>query len=447
MSSRKRIILAIGLLLFFLVTGTAGYSFFEGYSTIDSLYMTVITISTVGYGVIKPLSEAGRVFTIFLIMSGVGSIAFAIGAFSEIVIERAANPHRWKKAMEKKIRKLNGHVIICGHGRVGAAAAEFLMGENADIVVIESSAEEAKQLAESGYFFLQGDGTREETLMKAGIKKASALLAVLDSDPDNLFAVLTARELNPVLKIIARTEYPSSESRMLRAGADSVISPFVAAGQSVAESLLRNSSSCKNNHVSEDLELMLPEWSDVDQDSKFEGLTVPDAKKIIRGLLLGIRRGKKDILLPEDDVVIQLGDNLLISHTNSVVPLEPPSAGVKKIVLIDDNPVILRLYTRLFQKAGYDIFSASTGEEGYKLIVAEAPDAAVIDFHLPDITGLSVCRKVRALADREKMKLFLFTANEQRDVKKRAKAAGVDKVVVKSPEAGEIVAMVTSCLL
>ncbi len=438
--------MAIGLLLFFLATGTAGYSFFDGYSILDAFYMTVITISTVGYGEIQPLSEAGRIFTIFLIMSGVGSIAFAVGAFSEIVIERAANPHRWKKTMEKKINKLRGHVIICGHGRVGAAAAEFLENKGGDFVVIESSDEGIKQLAELDYYFLQGDGTREETLMKAGIKKASALLAVLDSDPDNLFAVLTARELNPVLRIIARTEHPSSESRMLRAGADSVISPFVAAGQRVAESLLSKKTLSSDNLVSTKQELLSPKWFEVDEQSKFLNLTVLDAKKVIKGFLLGLRRGSQDMLMPEDDVVIQLGDNLLISQSNRVVPLDPSPVANKKIVLIDDNPVILRLYTRLFQKAGYNIFSASNGEDGYSLIVSEVPDAAVIDFHLPDVTGLSVCRKVRALPELEKIKLFLFTANEQKDVKKRAKAAGVDKVVVKSPEAGEIVSMVSDYL-
>ena len=438
--------MAIGLLVFFLATGTAGYSFFDGYSILDAFYMTVITISTVGYGEIQPLSQAGRIFTIFLIMSGVGSIAFAVGAFTEIVIERAANPNRWKKTMEKKISKLHGHVIICGHGRVGAAAAEFLKDKGGDFVVIESSAEGIKHLTELDYHFLQGDGTREETLMKAGIKKASALLAVLDSDPDNLFAVLTARELNPVLRIIARTEYSSSESRMLRAGADSVISPFVAAGQRVAESLLTKKTLSRDNLVSTKQELLSPKWFEVDDQSKFVNLSIPDAKKVIKGFLLGLRRGSQDMLMPGDDVVIQLGDSLLISQSNRVVPLDPSPVTNKKIVLIDDNPVILRLYTRLFQKAGYNIFSASNGEDGYSLIVSEVPDAAVIDFHLPDVTGLSVCRKVRALPELEKIKLFLFTANEQKDVKKRAKAAGVDKVVVKSPEAGEIVSMVSDYL-
>ena len=210
MGPEKRIKLAICLVLFFLAAGTVGYTFIDGYSPLDAFYMTVITITTVGYGEIQQLSPAGRIFTIFLILSGVGSIAFAAGAFTELVIERSANPNRWKKAMDAKIEKLTGHTIICGHGRVGAAAAEHFKKNNARFVVIENSPEGLEELQELGYHFIQGDGTREEILLKAGIKKASSLLAVLNSDPDNLFAVLTARELNPVLQIIARTEHASS---------------------------------------------------------------------------------------------------------------------------------------------------------------------------------------------------------------------------------------------
>ncbi len=446
MVPEKRIKLAICIVLFILGTGTVGYTFIDGYSPLDAFYMTVITITTVGYGEIQQLSEAGRVFTIFLILFGVGSIAFAAGAFTELIIERSANPDRWKKPMEKKISKLKGHTIICGHGRVGAAAAEHFKKNHAPFVVIENSPECLKELQELGYYCIEGDGTREEVLLRAGIKRASSLIAVLNSDPDNLFAVLTARELNPVLRIISRTEHVSSESRMLRAGADSVISPFVAAGQRVAESLLS-----KDTLVSGDLEnvhqgLMKPEWLQVGEQSVMIGKNVADICRILNAAIIGIRRKSEDTILPEDDRIVELGDDLLVMHYpvdahSGVATIQP-----KKIVFIDDNQVILRLYTRLFQKAGFNIMCASTGQEGYDLIVKEMPDGVVIDFHLPDTTGLSICEKVKALPGHENIKLFLFTADEQEDVRKMALAAGVDKVVVKSPEAGEIVAMVSKYL-
>lgn len=447
MGPEKRIKLAICLVLFFLGVGTVGYSLIDGFSPIDAFYMTVITITTVGYGEIQQLSEAGRIFTIFLILFGVGSIAFAAGAFTELIIERSANPNRWKKPMEKKISKLKGHTIICGHGRVGAAAAEHFKKNHAQFVVIENSPEGLKELQELGYHFIQGDGTREEVLLKAGIKRASSLIAVLNSDPDNLFAVLTARELNPVLRIIARTEHSTSESRMLRAGADSVISPFVAAGQRVAESLLS-----KGALVSGDLDnagrgILKTEWLQVSEQSVLVGKSMAAAGRILNGNIVGIRRKSGDTLLPEEDIIVELGDSLLVIYHlvdihSGVVTLQP-----KKIVFIDDNPVILRLYTRLFQKAGFNIMCASTGQEGYDLIVKEMPDGVVVDFHLPDTSGLTICEKLKTLPGHENIKLFLFTADEQEDVRKLALAAGVDKVVVKSPDAGEIVAMVSEYLV
>jgi len=445
MGPEKRIKLALCLVLFFLGTGTVGYTCIDGYTPLDAFYMTVITITTVGYGEIQQLSEVGRVFTIFLILSGVGSIAFAAGAFTELVIERSANPNRWKKSMEKRIGKLKGHTIICGHGRVGAAAAEHFKKNNAQFVVIENSPEGLKELQELGHHFIQGDGTREEVLLRAGIKQASSLLAVLNSDPDNLFAVLTARELNPVLRIIARTEHSSSESRMLRAGADSIISPFVAAGQRVAESLLSKGAVVRKvDNV--DSGLGKPEWLQVDAQSPLAGKDIAAAAMAINGKIIGIRRKNMDSLLPEDNAIIQSGDSLLVMCYPVDASSEVVTAQPKKIIFIDDNPVILRLYARLFQKAGFNIICASTGKEGYDLIVKEMPDGVVIDFHLPDMSGLAICEKIKALPGSQKIKLFLFTADEQDDVKKMAAAVGVDKVVVKSPEAGEIVAMVSKDL-
>ena len=447
MGPEKRIKLAIGLVLFFLGTGTVGYSLIDGYSTLDAFYMTVITITTVGYGEIQQLSEAGRVFTIFLILSGVGSIAFAASAFTELVIERAANPNRWIKSMEKKISKLKGHTIICGHGRVGAAAAEHFIKNGAPFVVIENSPEVVLKLQELGYHCIQGDGTREEVMLRAGIKKASSLLAFLNSDPENLFTVLTARELNPVLRIIARTEQSSSESRMLRAGADSIVSPYASAGQRVAESLLSKEVLVGGNLNIASAGLQKPEWLQIAEKSELVGKSVVDAAKIMNGNIVGIRRKLADSLLPEGDVVLELGDSLLVMHCLVDGPSGPVTAQPKKIVFIDDNPVILRLYARLFQKAGFNIMCASTGQEGFDLVVKEMPDGVVVDFHLPDMTGLAICEKIKTLAGAEDIKLFLFTADDQEDVREMAYAVGVDNVVVKSPEAKEIVNMVSQHLV
>ena len=446
MDSRRRIWIALAVTLFFLGVGTVGYVKIEHFPPLDAFYMTVITISTVGYGEIHPLSEAGRVFTIFLILFGVGSLAFAAHAFTESMIERASNPNLRKKSMERKIKKLHGHYIICGHGRVGAASADHFHNVGADFVVIDRSEEHLKILAEQGYNYLAGDATREETLLQAGIKKAGALIAVLDSDPDNLCAVLTARELNPTLHIVARTEVASSESRILRAGADSVISPYASAGRRVADRILMKTMEDKIRDGRDDAIGNVPHWVMVNEKSGLASHAVTTANQILNGMIVGMRREGKDILMPTQDVRLQMGDELLVCGEQSTPTVAAKRKQPKKIVLIDDNPVIRRLYTRLFQKAGFNIITAVNGREGYEMIMAEMPDAAVVDFMLPDISGLEVCRQVRAQDLGRGIKLFLFTADNQDETRKKALEAGVDMVVIKSPEAQEIIAIVKNGL-
>ncbi len=408
--------------------------------------MTVITISTVGFGEIHPLSEPGRVFTIFLILFGVGSLAFAAHAFTESMIERAANPNLRKKSMERKIKKLQRHSIICGHGRVGAASADHFHNVGADFVVIDRSEEHLRILAEQGYNYLAGDATREETLLAAGIKKAGALLALLDSDPDNLCTVLTARELNPTLHIVARTEVASSESRILRAGADSVISPYASAGRRVADRILMKTMEDKIRDNHDPVIGNLPHWVMVSEKSGLASHAVTTAGQILEGTIVGMRREGKDLLMPSRDLRLQLGDELLLYGDQPLATAAAKNEQPKKIVLIDDNPVIRRLYTRLFQKAGFNILTAVNGREGYEMIMAERPDAAVVDFMLPDISGLDVCRQVRAQDIGREMKLFLFTSDNQDETREKALAAGVNTVVIKSPEAQEIIAIMKNVL-
>jgi len=167
---------------------------------------------------------------------------------------------------------------------------------------------------------------------------------------------------------------------------------------------------------------------------------VETAGAFLRGTILGIRRGERDYLAPGADMEIQLGDELLIAPCAPVKSeMKAPLRRACKMVLIDDNPVIRRLYTRLFQKAGYHIVTAENGQEGYEIILRERPEAAVIDYFLPDMTGLEVCTKIRENEGLHYMKLFLFTGNDDVKTRERALQAGVNSVVVKSPDAAEIV--------
>jgi voltage-gated potassium channel len=410
--------------------------------------MAVISITTVGYGEVQPLSDSGKIFTMFLLLFGVGSIAFAAHAFIESMIERASNPVREKKIMQKKIDRLKNHTIICGHGRVGAAAAEHLADAGKDFVILENSPEEIAILQERHFLYLTGDATSEKTLITAGIKTAGSLMALLNSDPDNLFTVLTARELNPTLHIVARSESAYAESKILRAGADSIISPYASAGRRVADKIMAYSRHHRTKGSSYEAVggHSMSRWIDVNDESGLVDHSVAMASSFAEGQIVGIRRSGKDILSPTPDTPLVLGDKLLVIDVPGSEEEQQTLEQPQKIILVDDNPVIRRLYTRLFQKAGFNIMTASTGREGELLILKEQPDAAVVDYLLGDITGLDVCRDIRKNENGQSVKLILFTADESHEVHTEAIEAGANVVVVKSPDAAEIVNLVAETI-
>ncbi len=449
MDSRKRIILSISLSLFFLVAGTCGYMVLEGYSLLEALYMAVISITTVGYGEVQPLSDSGKIFTMILLLFGVGTLAFAAHAFFESMLERASNPVREKKIMQKKVDRLEKHTIICGHGRVGAAAAKHLADAGKDFVVLENSPEEIAILQENNFLYMTGDATSEKTLIDAGIKRAGALMALLNSDPDNLFTVLTARELNPTLHIVARSESVYAESKILRAGADSIISPYASAGRRVADKIIAYSRHHRSQRSSYEAVggHSMSHWVNVNDESGLVDHSVAMASSFVEGQIVGIRRSGKDILSPTPDTPLALGDKLLVIDVPGSDEQQQSPDQPQKIVLVDDNPVIRRLYTRLFQKAGFNIMTAATGREGESLILKEQPDAAVVDYLLGDITGLDVCRKIRKSESGQSVKLILFTADDSPEVHDEALENGVDVVLVKSPDAAEIVNLVAETII
>ena len=207
----------------------------EDYSFVDALYMTVITISTVGFGEVNQLTEYGRLFTIFLILSGVGVLAYAAGVLAEELISGQFMKRYKKRNVENKIKKLENHIIICGFGRNGRQAARKLKTYNTPFVVIEREVDRVSSHAGlEDVIFIQGDGTQDTALQKAQIKNASALIAALPSDADNLFIVLSARQLNPNLRIISRASDRSSIKKLKIAGADNVIMPDKIGGEHMA---------------------------------------------------------------------------------------------------------------------------------------------------------------------------------------------------------------------
>lgn len=208
--------------------------FLEEYTFSEALYMTVITVSTVGFKEVRQLSESGRFFTIFLILTSFGTFAFAISSISKYLITGTFQRYYKKYLMDSRINKLEGHIVLCGAGRNGMEALQNLVAHQHKVVVVEKQAEIVDELQDEGLFYIEGDATEEEVLHNAGIERASALITALPKDTDNVFVVLTARELNKEMRIVSRCSTDSTESKLKIAGANVVIMPDKVGGARMA---------------------------------------------------------------------------------------------------------------------------------------------------------------------------------------------------------------------
>ena len=236
----RKYILFIAPLLIFLVVGPTGYTLLEGTSFLDGLYLTIITISTVGYGDIVPTTAPGRLFTVLLIFSGVGYVMYMFSQITEAMVEGGLQRFVEKRKMQKKMTRLQDHYIVCGFGRIGQEICSILQENNRTFVVVENNDEVLRELDQLGYIALQGDASDDDVLLKAGIKNARGLVAVVSTDAENLYITLTARGLNPQLFILSRSSgTPGVAKKLKRAGATKVISPYSIGARRMAQLIVR----------------------------------------------------------------------------------------------------------------------------------------------------------------------------------------------------------------
>src|SRR5215468_7948686 len=222
-----------------LLIGTVGFTLIDHYPVFDAFYMTLTTMTTVGYGEIHPLSEKARVFNSFLIFFGVTTIFIAIGAMTQTIIELEFGDAISKRRNKRMIDKLKDHYIICGFGRVGRGAASELSHAGVPFVVVDIDPDRAERAMLAGMLAVAADSTHDETLRMVGIERARGLVAALSTDADNLFVLLSAKGLNPNIYVATRAAEEGAEEKMRRAGADAVFAPYSITGHRLAQSLLR----------------------------------------------------------------------------------------------------------------------------------------------------------------------------------------------------------------
>jgi voltage-gated potassium channel len=305
----KLIAVALALLTF---VGVAGFHYIEGWSWFDGFYMVITTFSTIGYQEVHPLSHAGRIFNVVLILAGVSLVFLGIGSLTQALLEFSLRKFFGRRKMEREIDRLSDHYIICGAGRVGRSARK-LARKPVPFVILEQNEAKATRLA-NDWLVLVGDATQEQTLRQVHIERARGLVAATTTDATNLYIVLTARGLNPRLTIIARASEEGAEKHLLKAGADSVVSPYHFAGQRIAQSFLRphvvSFLDTATTHLGMDLEIGEIQ---VGTNSEFAGKTVGSSRiRQERGvIILAIKRENGMQFNPSPEDSIQPGDCLI----------------------------------------------------------------------------------------------------------------------------------------
>lgn len=315
MDHLRRLRFSLLAVIVVVVFGTAGYCLIERWPLLDALYMTVITLASVGFREVHDLSDQGRLFTIVLIVSGTGIIVYTIGSLAQFTIEGQLQSLLGRKKVEKGISKLKDHYIICGYGRIGALIARELRAKPLPFVVVEQSPILCDKLNNDGYLFVQGNATDDETLLSAGILHARGLITVVTSDTDNVYITLTARGLNPDLFILARAGEEGSEKKLQRAGATKVISPYTIGATRMAHAILRPSvmDFIEIATAGQNFELQLEEIL-VSTSSILVGKTLITSgiRKELGLIVVGIKKGDGQMVFnPPPDISIEVGDILI----------------------------------------------------------------------------------------------------------------------------------------
>ena len=227
---RRWVLIVVGVI----AVGTAGYMAITGWPFDDALYMTVITMTTVGFREVRALDDVGRAWTMLLSIAGVAIIFGSIGILAELILTEAASGRRERRRMAHAVGSLSGHYVLCGYGRVGTTVAQELKHAGVPFVIIDTNPASLATAIEDGFLVVEGDATRDEILREAGVERAIGLITTVDSDANNVYVTLSARAMNPKLFIVARANQDGSEAKLLQAGADRAVSPYTRAGRQIA---------------------------------------------------------------------------------------------------------------------------------------------------------------------------------------------------------------------
>lgn len=317
---QKELIGGVIAIIFIFLLGTLWYKFIEGWNWLDSIYMTVITLASVGYGETRPLGDRGRIFTIILIGLGIIIIGYIVNRFTEAIIQGYFQEGRKLRQQGRLIENLKEHYILCGYGRTGKQIAQEFQAEGISFVIIDSDLESVESAKEMGYVSVQGDATLDETLLKVGIERAICLVAALPSDAENLYTVLSAKTLNPAVRAIARASTEEAVKKLQRGGADAVVSPYITGGKRMAAAALRPQVMDFVDGIltGTDRSFYMEEFLLDPQVCPYVGQTLKDARLRSQSgaLVVAIRRADGTLIGgPTADTLLSAGDSMICMGT------------------------------------------------------------------------------------------------------------------------------------
>lgn len=315
-----------------IAAGTCVFSLLEGWSTLDSLYVTAQTVTTVGYGDLTPHTRAGRAFATVFMMVGVGIVLYALTSTVQSIVHSELLLTFGQRLLSRKMSKLRNHFIICGAGRVGSHLLRSLMGSSQTFIVIEREPQTVAELMEMGVAVLVRDATLEESLREAGVEHARGLAACLPDDADNVYVVITARDLNPNLHIVARAAEEQAEAKLIRAGANRVVAPTIIGGHRMAMALTKPAVGDFIDSVTANKLNLGFEQLEVENVSSLVGkkLSETNIRSELDIVIVSIQRNNGEIVFnPSADAVIESGDMLIaIGKSESLMKLNALARGL-----------------------------------------------------------------------------------------------------------------------
>lgn len=311
----RNIIRALIMLGLVLLIGTAGYMVIEGWQLLDAIYMTVITITTVGFREVRTVSPPGKIFTLVLICMGMGIIAYTLGMVAQVMVEFQVRSILGRRKLGLKIKSIKNHYILCGYGRIGRIISQELKSSRIPLLVVDSNPNSKQSFEQQDIPYIIDDATSEDVLIEAGIERAKGLISVVLSDADNLFITMTARGLNPGLFILARAEEEQSRKKLLRAGANRVVLPYLIGGQKMAHTITKPAVTdfLELTVHDKNIELEMGELLVKDR-SKLKGVTLADSgiRQEMNVIIVAIRKENGEMAFnPSSETRIETGDTLI----------------------------------------------------------------------------------------------------------------------------------------